>query len=689
MSQTFTNDNIYLNGGTLLGAEGTKLLGACLFEDSSHNKKLYILNDNNGLSGFNFTNHTLYGPQESGSGTWLQYDTNKITSIDCVPVSFNESCLIVACNTGKIASFDGTNWKYPDSSGSGTGPYDSGSATGNSKITKMASKGNVLVLGTEDGRISSYKIGVGWSNYNAETGFCSNGDMFGRRPISLIQSNYLGPVDLFYFSESSGRFMVYDLSSSSWSDLNLVDFQLGITKGDNEITDLVCLCNCFFFSEENGYVAKYNFYTKTSSVLEEEIVGNEEITVSHFFDNGSIVFGSSTGKLSSFDGSDWKLYDGSGSGSFLYDSGSVVNNKKLVSVISLSSQVFLFTENKIISTGNFSDSLWYKFNGTTSNLSGTLSPRNIPLNMLALFDDSPPEPWGLFPFGDVFPIGSSGFSTENSFSDTHEHEYVTCTSSTSTNNQADNAIWYHSVMNPHTHTLNHSHEETSHVPLNNSFRAACVVNSNIIPTSARILYSGSTIPTGWSRATYTNGNYLKFSDSGTGAIGGSATHEHVHPSSSSTAGGDSQAQLHTSSYPYHCVRRSHSHTVANHQQNNEPSYIILDLIKPNSEESTLPSGTVAFFLGSTIPAGWSLYSQASERLIKLGNSNIGTTGGTPYHSHYQSVTSSIYNGDALKRGAGGYSMTYVNHSHTFTHTHNAVTNNSMPLCRSLLIAIKD
>ena len=59
------------------------------------------------MSGYDFGNHTLYGPQESGAG-WLQYNTGKIVSIDCAPVQYG-NYLVLACNTGKIAFFDGTN----------------------------------------------------------------------------------------------------------------------------------------------------------------------------------------------------------------------------------------------------------------------------------------------------------------------------------------------------------------------------------------------------------------------------------------------------------------------------------------------------------------------------------------------------------------------------------------------------
>jgi hypothetical protein len=79
MSTTFADDNIFLNGGTLLGSASSRIIGACLCRDTQDHYKIFLANDEDGHSGYNFQNHTLYGPQESGAG-WLQYDTGKITS---------------------------------------------------------------------------------------------------------------------------------------------------------------------------------------------------------------------------------------------------------------------------------------------------------------------------------------------------------------------------------------------------------------------------------------------------------------------------------------------------------------------------------------------------------------------------------------------------------------------------------
>jgi len=682
MSQTFTNDNIYLNGGTLLGAAGTKILGACFYEDSSSNKYMYILNDSNGLSGYKFSNHTLYGPLESGAGIWLEYDDSEIVSIDCTPIQWG-NYLIVACNNGQIASFEGgsvNQWKYPDgdvSGGSPTGPHCyGGGVTGDSRITKMAVFGTTLVFGTEDGYVISYD-GTNWYDYNHTPGqgLNSNGDMMGRREITLMSqldsSNFI-------IYENSGRCFNYNSSTKEWTPV-----LLNLEVGDEEITAMLS-GSPLYFGTNTGYVLYYEGDTNISATSP---LGDTVVSAIGSYYTDIIVAGEN-GKIASYDLSAWKNADSSGSGTSLYNDGSAINNDKIVSIIQSEDNLFLFSENKFIATGDLAGGNWYEYDGDISELS--YSAGTIPRNMMALFAEAAPSSWGALSYSGIFPMGSSSASGSNLYSNTHSHASQSLTTGTAYSTQADTSAITQTVMSAsHTHDYSHSHDDMDHQPLYQEWRAAIVGGANSIPSSALLFFSSYPIPTGWSEATYTEEHYVKLNSSGTGGTGGAATHTHTH-SNTAYGSNDATRQKHLTSYPYHCTCTSHYHTVPSHTaEPNDPTYVNLHLIHPDSTVTEIPSGVVAFFSGNMIPPGWTQYSYANNKLIRLSDAFVGYGGGSDHHGHSMTSTNtSTRNGSELKRGAGATTACYVNHYHSCNHEHTGVANNSMPLSRAFLICIK-
>jgi hypothetical protein len=83
-----------------------------------------------------------------------------------------------------------------------------------------------------------------------------------------------------------------------------------------------------------------------------------------------------------------------------------------------------------------------------------------------------------------------------------------------------------------------------------------------------------------------------------------------------------------------------------------------------------------------------VYSEAIGRFVKLGSSDVATTGGSDQHSHTLSTTSGPYGGTTKNRGDNGSTACAVNHTHSLNHTHAAVANNSMPKSRCFMICKK-
>jgi len=333
--------------------------------------------------------------------------------------------------------------------------------------------------------------------------------------------------------------------------------------------------------------------------------------------------------------------------------------------------------------------------GAGSNWKKIFPENPIPANMIAFFAGDAPSPW-VVQSGSVFPLGGDSEGESDLYSDTHTHATVTNVVGTSTQEQAQNASDYHTVLNYHStsHNNDHSHDATDHKPLYQEWKGAAATGAVEIPTSAILFWcGGSTLPTGWARATFTEGRFVRMSASGTGGTGGNANHSHTHPNTAA-ASASVQRQQNYFSYPYHQVNASHSHTIPAHTSaDHEPLWVALDMISPSGAAATvIPANVVAFFIGSSVPHGWEAYTVATGRLVRVyqvGTVTPGTTGGSSSHSHVMSaVTGGGYTGSSLKRGADGTYAARYPHYHSNTHTHAAVDNNWMPLSRQLLICKK-
>jgi len=121
------------------------------------------------LASYNFETSEWNSYDKSGEGPWSGGEICGGSKIFSIAVYDNKLIVGSGSNneSGRIASFDGTHWKNYDGSGSGTGPCDDSIALGIAGPIAMIVHGNYLVIagGGNNSVIASYD-GSNWKNYD-------------------------------------------------------------------------------------------------------------------------------------------------------------------------------------------------------------------------------------------------------------------------------------------------------------------------------------------------------------------------------------------------------------------------------------------------------------------------------------------------------------------------------------------
>ncbi len=189
-------------------------------------------------------------------------------------------------------------------------------------------------------------------------------------------------------------------------------------------------------------------------------------------------------------------------------------------------------------------------------------------------------------------------------------------------------------------------------------------------TNIYFLWKGGTPPSPYSLWMTGNGNYLRFTNSYAqfGTAGGSATHTHTSPTT--TSGNSSTCGYYWSSGSGGTYQKVHTHSLtwSIGAANNDPSYyqyevIYCDLTTWETNERSLPAGAVVL---SDTALSWSALTRETApdgKLIKLGT--FGTTGGQENHTHSVSVTLNSTNPSQAGTPYASYSaVSTASHSHT-------------------------
>jgi hypothetical protein len=256
-----------------------------------YNNVLYFINQA-GLNSHDGTNFKWNDGTGTGTGTYKTSGANYI--------SVYKSCLVVTNNNNSgtqitLSSFDGTNWKNYDGTGTGTGPYSTVPAT--SGVIQICTVGNFLVVNGGAG-LSSYD-GTNWKYSNSYGTVSGTGtgpatySLVNDVPIFLYQSFYVSSI--VPSTDGSGFYMLGKNSTiGSWD---------AATKSFTNFTNSNILPLSAISSDG------YHFTTGS---------GNGYDLKASIVYNGSILFGSGAGRISSFDGTNWKYWDGTGTGTGFY-----------------------------------------------------------------------------------------------------------------------------------------------------------------------------------------------------------------------------------------------------------------------------------------------------------------------------------------------------------------------------------
>ena len=326
-----------------------------------------------------------------------------------------------------------------------------------------------------------------------------------------------------------------------------------------------------------------------------------------------------------------------------------------------------------------------KVNGSWRNLGSA----DVPANMIVLFKAVPGSPWTVVSSPTLDDKYGKCHSAQGSAGGSHTHIHTTNTFTTGSMISPyyrDNGI-YAGMMINHTHTYAHGHlAQTNHEP--EWFGLCPAIGGFPIPITGFIFYDGFVDPDGWESDSALFNKFIKFKASSPGGTGGALTHQHSITLSTvanyayvANAGLGSATQTH--------ANHTHSVTHTHSNQSNNLSYYTLRPIHPTLETSKIPSGAIAFFIGSVVPGGWTQLSAMNDRYIKM-MSFSGVTGGALTHTMNHSAMSTGSYGSSSRNPRSGsyYAKSGTSHQHYGSGVNHA-SGSLEPAYQQLLICKKN
>lgn len=291
-------------------------------------------------------------------------------------------------------------------------------------------------------------------------------------------------------------------------------------------------------------------------------------------------------------------------------------------------------------------------------------------HMLLLYDGgSVPSGWSCVScnpgddFYQRFFRGSDSYGTTGG-SANHNHTGSASVQQT-TGLNGDNIAGSGVAAGTHTHSVTASIDNGSNLP---TYRQLKVIRANTsgVPStlpSGAIAFFDNTVPSGWTRYSAQDGNYVR-SENTVGSTGGSLTHTHPVSGSLSASSGTNEAR--TTGGQVTVALDSHTHTITGNTQSgsSEPPYRETILGQLNSDSE--PPQNIIVMWDGPFPVSWTDVSSSGQpfyqRFVKPAAS-YGATGGSETHSHPDStVSTSVPNLTSTRRSGSS--------SASGTHTHN-------------------
>lgn len=304
---------------------------------------------------------------------------------------------------------------------------------------------------------------------------------------------------------------------------------------------------------------------------------------------------------------------------------------------------------------------------------------------------------------------TSGSPSAATGSNTHSHDSQTF--QLSTNDNLTNAYGnlkkaYEdggATIFKHYHKNTHGHGSTNHEPEYVELRPYTGLAA--VPVGG-VLFTDGVIPSGF-KAYDETAKYIKCGTSG-GTTGGGGTHTHSYSGSTDCGTGlvgafsgesldDPDHQLRIKTGNDDLARKNGDASLAehyhvadhSHEEDNEPPYYTLKAIEATSAIYQIPSGVIGFFKDGTVPDGWSVFSAASGKFIKI-DSTADTTGGSSTHTHSHSGDVGDWTAPYLAQiyNTGSANYCRETHAHSWP-ADNHSSETLIPLHKEVLLCKKD
>jgi hypothetical protein len=187
---------------------------------------------------------------------------------------YNTVYYVIYGISGRVASWTAGAWKNYDGTGSGAGPFDNGTAIGTSVIRKAVQYSTRLAVVGDAGRVGSWS-GTAWTVYTAGSGLSNNATVVGAQ--NILFAAVFGT--LLFVTSASGRVGTWD--GTAWKNYD------GTGTGTGPSSNAA-------------------------------VVGTDQINTVSPLGTTLVFFGFNNSRIGSWDGTAWKNYDGTGTGTGIF-----------------------------------------------------------------------------------------------------------------------------------------------------------------------------------------------------------------------------------------------------------------------------------------------------------------------------------------------------------------------------------
>lgn len=319
-----------------------------------------------------------------GTGTGTGPGENAVTLYNINTSIIYDNTLVVADEGGLISSWDGTAWKYHNGTGTGTGIYHN--FAGGYPIKKMLFYDNTLfffheLLIASNGKIDTYD-GLTWVENNIA--YFNNNYLFGNEAdINSQVSDALHFNGILYacskenhlqaYEEVNGITNIYNSNPSTVNFINTTASAGTFGSGSTNLSASVVFDNKLIIGNSIGQVSFYDLITEewfaynSGTVPSNDGAAMGNVRIGSMIDYyGTLIIAGSSGRIASFDGTNWKNYDGTGTGTGPVANGTVVSTNSINTLIEFNYWVIIIGSSGLIGTWDNSN-----FTNNTGASAGT------------------------------------------------------------------------------------------------------------------------------------------------------------------------------------------------------------------------------------------------------------------------------------------------------------------------------